>query len=261
MQMNKTVIVIGPDVTISLVGDNPTALPPLSFESAKQFLRGGDGTTIRDGRRSLLEACTANIHQSSSNARNVVVRLQELQHQGALLAYLYPDNVLDTVMKQEPLTAGLVDKWLSSRNGIMHIFGSCNDVESMQCLENARPCIPDSILDVFSNKACVCIGFESDVQSDLEIFLDQLLPRTTNVLVAYENDFPDRSLGMGLPVAVKSTSKALCSIGDTSQALGKHISLKFAQSAILHERKVYMPTFIGRHGNGSFLCCLWLKAC
>lgn len=218
IQLNKTIIVVGPTVTASVLGKD-SRRPPFSFESMKTILMEN---TLQDN-------CTIDALQQSTTSSNVVDRLREMQRQGALLAYLYPDNVLATAMEQEPLTAVLVEQWLqqqqSCRSGIMHIFGSCRDVGSMQCLEMGKPTIPESILRVFSDRTCVCVGFglESEDKGDLAVFLNQL-PPTTNVLVAHENDeVPDN--GIGLPVAVESALKAVYPIGDTSKALGKHLSL------------------------------------
>lgn len=215
LQMDKTVFVLGAGIIASLKHqDNglvQECISRLRLENTAQ----SNALLVQ----TQLEQLLTNFPQSSSRG----LSLADFQRKGALLAYLYADKTIDQALDQSSLTATNVDKWVEqSTTGIMHLFGVCNDIDSMQYLENDTTVIPDSLLHVFKHKVCVCIGFDQEGQTDLQAFLNQLpLREMPNVLLPCSSMSKIEAATLGLPVSVANYFEKLTPAGNSTKALGK----------------------------------------
>ena len=226
VQPDRTIIILGPMITASLQnGDEKCSL--LSLETLKNklmkvYARYDDDLSGNGAIHSWLQETFA-IDKKKLRKPPIVERLLDLQRNGALLAYLYPDNIIDQALDQEALTASDVQKWIADENvhsrKIMHVFGVYTDVESLRCWQKEGPFVPDTLANAFRNKVCICVGFsEENVQHDLEYFLSRVSIDT--MLRPLLTCSKPVECTRCLCIPGSSLPEAVCSIGDTSKAIG-----------------------------------------
>ena len=225
LQPDKTIIVLGAEIIASLTKKSD-AVPPVTFRSLKEMLLQNP-TDLSENK--MLQSRQlqgmfggGDVRKMNSNS-SLLDRLLELQRNGALLACLYPDVVVDQILEQQSLSSVHVDKWVDQCKGIMHLYGVCSDVESMQCLIKDQPILSDAILNVFKNKLCVCVGFsnDQDAQSDMQCFLSQLPVEEMQCILLPSESVSNTSQGLSVPVGNSHEALwSLCPIGDTSKAIG-----------------------------------------
>lgn len=220
LQMDKTVFVMGAGITASLKHEKDRVMQECV---AKLRLENSNAVLVE----TQLEQILASFDQPSSDG----LSLADFQRKGALLAYLYADKTIDQALDQSSLTATNVDKWVEqSTTGIMHLFGVCNDIDSMQYLENDTTIVPDSLLHVFKHKVCVCIGFDQEGQTDLQTFLNQLpLREMPNVLLPCSSMSKIEST-VGLPISVDNVLDKLSPLENSTKTIGKYYSIDIIQS-------------------------------
>ena len=217
VQLNRTVVMLGPEVTIALSTD-PNDLPPLTFRSLHNKLEQNtkpiDISPLQQQGRSPAPAA----RKGNVSSHTITEKLMELQRKGALLAYLYPDTVIDEALGLESFDNSKVDKWMQHKRSLMHVFGHNNNADSMLCFKENQnqPLVSDEFLNATSDKIYVCVGFNES--SDLDSFLRQL-PREEprHILLPCESVI---SASRGLFVPCANCYKSLCPMGDTSMAIG-----------------------------------------
>ncbi len=229
LQPDNTIIVLGAGAMSMMTKNNHPAPQPTTFRSLKKTLLQNPAdinSIFQSGQLQEMLGCATSSEEDTrkvnSNNTSLLDRLLELQRNGALLAYMYPDIVIDEALEQDSLSSGHVDQWVDHSKGIMHLYGVCSDVESMQWLkEKEHPTLSDAIVNVFRNKSCVCVGFgtDKDAQNDLQSFLNQLpADKMQSILIPSETSL---KTVCGLPVPVRDSQyDSIYPIGDLSKAIG-----------------------------------------
>ena len=246
LQLEKTVVVLGPSVTTCLLNDT-SELPPLTFESIRSTLfgdasSGSETDQLASRLQKTFPLAEAKETTAGNSPATVVEQLLDLQRSGALLAYLYPDTVVDRALGLASFSAVDVKKWVDHAQGIMHLYGVHTDVDSVQCMQDEKPIVTDSLLDVVKDKLCVCLGFDGDaeVQRDLHCFASQVPcdreAKQPRILLPCEKVF-DTVRSLPVPIT-GNCCEALCPVGDTSKAIGLCGVILCCVMTIEREKKV-----------------------
>ena len=237
LQPERTIIVLGPQFTYSFITSDVKS-PPVTYRSMKsQLLQASKSIEEtasmeyrlrRLQREGLLQSWLQETYSTDCCLQQtpVLQRLLELQQHGALIAYLYPDDICEQAFEQDSLVADQAENWRNGTcNGIMHPFGVYTDAQSMLTWKNDELVLPKPVADAFQDKVCVCVGFEGEDEQDLQFFLSQISfsddkPRLPLLLCKKRWEYHFNP-SLCLPIYQASLPNALCIIGDTSKAIGQ----------------------------------------
>ncbi len=204
VQLSRTVIMLGPEVTIAFRS---------LYNELEQNTKPIDNSPLVQARS------PAAARKGNASSHTITERLVELQRKGALLAYLFPDTVIDESLGLESFDTSKMDKWMQHERGLMHVFGHYNNTDSMLCSKENQnqPLVSDEFLNATNDKIYICVGF-NESSSDLDSFLRQL-PReeSRHILLPCESII---SASRGLFVPCANCYESLCPMGDTSIAIG-----------------------------------------
>ena len=262
VQPDQTLLVIGPGFAKSLLDKDSSSsstlrFPPLTLSAlnaelenaVKQFdFNSTSGSAERYGAQlSVLESHLRVLKKnkvlqqwldntfSTNLSIACIPQLQEIkkmQKEGALVAYLHVDSVIEDGLQQSGFTLDETEAWSrTSNSGILHPFGYYKQPSSllkwMTGFTKKHASFPNEFVQVLQQRTCVYIGFEEDNTLLLKLFMQAA--STYSGKLSF-NIQPQNGRTVDTTACNVCLSEGLYHLEKSSKELGRLLYCTYAQS-------------------------------